>query len=409
MKGFFFLIEILIPIVAVFLVFQKKSLAIVYVPLFMFSYHIIETRFPGFFQQFIIVGLLAYFVFYNLPFVKENVFSVLIFLYFLFLLKNVEVEFKVIRPYLVNVSWVFLGISLIPYIFKRYEREVIFKEISYVSFLIMSLFIINTFLSTVLKYNPREIYGFSTGVFFGNISNDYYNIFPLSIYLILRRALSDKKPVYMIVYFISVFLVLLTMRRSVMVLSILGTFLVLIEFFEPKKIKQFVFYVFLILIVGTTVVLKTDFLPQFVERYERRNIENRSLENEGRLMELGIIYKDLFVYFDYDPWFGYRLNDSWGNYGKKIFGDRSLHTDFAHIIHSSGIFGLCLYLLMSFFAFSKAWKYSLSKSDQLQFLFISLCFLVYFINGRYTTANAMLMMFGILNLPLSIKNKAIPN
>jgi len=401
MKGFFLLVEIALPILAIYWIVRKQSLAIVYIPFIMFSYHIIDTRLPGFFQFFISAGLLGYLVIFNLPFVRQNPLSIIIFLYFLFLMKNVEVEFISIRPYLINVSWLFLGIGLIPHIFKKYPREKVFLELSSAAFLVMLIFCINTGFSTVFKYNPRAIYGITTGVLFGNISNDYYNIFPLALFLILRKGIQDKNVLYLGVYFISIFLVLLTLRRTVMVLSLVGTVLVMVELLDFQKIKQFLAYGIITLLITIVVISNTSFVPQLIERYEERDLDNRELENEGRLMEFDIIYKDLFFYYDYDPWFGYRLEDSKGNYGKKIFGERSLHTDFANLIHSAGILGLFLYLMMVLIAFYAVWRRIANKDDFLQFLFIGICFAAYFITGRYTTSNAMLMMFAILNLPMA--------
>jgi hypothetical protein len=404
MKEFFLLVEFALPIMIIYWIVKKQSLIVIYVPFIMFSYHIIEQRLPGFFQYLIIGGILLYLVIFNIPFLRQNPFSIIIFLYFLFLLKNIEVDFKTIRPYFMNVSWLFLGIALLPQIFKRYPRERIFYELSTAAFLVMLIFSINTGLSTILKYNPRAIYGITSGILFGNVSNDYYNIFPLALFLILRRGIRDKNVLYLGIYFVSIFLVLLTLRRTVMALSVIGTILVMIELLDFKKIKQFLAYGIITILITVVVISNTSFLPQFIERYERRDLDNRALEGEGRVMEFDLIYKDLFVYYDYDPWFGYRLDDSKGNYGKRIFGDRSLHTDFAHLIHSSGIFGLFLYLMMISIAFYSVWKRISTKDEFLQFMFIGLCFGVYFINGRYITANAMLMMFAILFLPFAAQD-----
>lgn len=401
MKGFFLLVEFALPLLAIYWVIRKQSLAIVYIPFIMFSYHVIEKKLPGFFMYFILVALLIYFVVYNLPFVKKNIFSIIIFFYFLILLKNYQEEFKEIRPFIVNVSWLFLGIGLIPYIYESYSREKIFREISFAALLTMSIFSINTILSTLFKYNPEAGYGITTGVLYGNISNDYYNIFPVALYLILRRGIRDKNLLYFGVYFISIFFVLLTMRRSVMLLSVIATMIVMAELMDFKNIKQFMAYGLAIALVSAIVISNTSFLDQLIERYEKRDLENRSLEKENRLLEFDLLYKDLFVYYDYDPWFGFGLDQSHGNYGKGKLGTRSLHTDFANITHSAGLLGLFLYLMMVSVAFWAVWKKTNSKSDKIQFFFILFCFLLYFINGRYTTVNATLMMVGILNLPLA--------
>lgn len=404
MKGFFLLLEISLPLLAIYWVVRKQALAIVYVPVIMFSHHIIETKLPGFFYYFYLTLLLIYLVVFNLPFIKKNIFSIFIFVYFLILLKDYPFEFNRIRPYMVNISWVFLGIGLIPYIYENYDREKIFKEISLSALLTMVVFSLNTILSTLFKYNPRETYGISSGILFGNISNDYYNIFPLALFLILRRAIREKNLLYLIVFFVGLCFVLLTLRRSVMLLSLIATIIVMIELLDFKNIKQFVIYGFVLSIVSIVIITQTSFMDQLIERFEGRALENKKLEDEGRIMEIGLLYKDLFVYYDYDPWFGLGLDQSQGNYGKKLFGTRSLHTDFAHLIHSSGFLGLFLYLMMVFVAFFAVLRKTYSRNDKLQFFFIMLCFMLYFINGRYTTANAMIMMFGILNLPLAKSN-----
>jgi O-antigen ligase len=301
---------------------------------------------------------------------------------------------------MVNISWVFLGIGLIPYIYEKYDREKIFKEISLSALLTMIVFSLNTILSTIFKYNPREAYGITSGILFGNISNDYYNIFPLALFLILRRAIKEKNLVFFVVFFVGLCFVLLTLRRSVMLLSVIAIIIVMIELLDFKNIKQFVIYGFFLAIVSIVIITQTSFMDQLIERIEGRGLAEKKLGEEGRIMEFTLLYKDLFVYYDYDPWFGFGLDQSHGNYGKKIYGTRSLHTDIAHLIHSSGFLGLFLYLMMVGLAFLMVWRKTKSKDDRLQFYFIVICFSLYFINGRYTTANAMIMMFGILNLPL---------
>jgi O-antigen ligase len=400
MKGFFLLLEISLPLLAIYWVVRKQALAIVYVPVIMFSHHIIETKLPGFFYYFYLTLLLIYLVVFNLPFIKKNIFSIIIFIYFLILLKDYPFEFNRIRPYMVNISWVFLGIGLIPYIYEKYDREKIFKEISLSALLTMIVFSLNTILSTIFKYNPREAYGITSGILFGNISNDYYNIFPLALFLILRRAIKEKNLVFFVVFFVGLCFVLLTLRRSVMLLSVIAIIIVMIELLDFKNIKQFVIYGFFLAIVSIVIITQTSFMDQLIERIEGRGLAEKKLGEEGRIMEFTLLYKDLFVYYDYDPWFGFGLDQSHGNYGKKIYGTRSLHTDIAHLIHSSGFLGLFLYLMMVGLAFLMVWRKTKSKDDRLQFYFIVICFSLYFINGRYTTANAMIMMFGILNLPL---------
>jgi O-antigen ligase len=343
-----------------------------------------------------------YFIFFNLPHYNRNLFANLIIFYYFFLLTDTD-DFIRIKHLFFGVITVFTCVSLIPEIYQQYSRKTIFDEVSKSTFLMMSLFVVNVVLSTSFGYNPYEIYGIKSGILYGRMSTDIYNIFPFAIIIVLRKGIKENNVHYLILYFLSIFFILLTMRRSVMALSFIGSLLVLIELVKFEEIKKFILYGMIIGVVSSIVISQTSFVDQFIERFEQRGLDNRPIEEESRLLEFGIVYKDLFVYYDYDPWFGYGLFDSWGNYGKKIFGDRSLHTDPTNLIHSSGLIGLGLYLGMFGVAFTSVWKRTKNRGDLIQFIFISLCFLVFFINGRYTTTSAMILMLVVFFLPFGKK------
>lgn len=130
-------------------------------------------------------------------------------------------------------------------------------------------------------------------------------------------------------------------------------------------------------------------------------MENRSLNEENRMMEFNMVYKDMFVFYDYSPWFGYELFQSEGNYGKGVFGTRTLHTDLTSIVHSSGFLGLFLYLMMVSVAFWQAWKKTYSKSQYYHFAFCSIAFLIYTVTGRYTTLSSSIFFYLLLFLSVS--------
>lgn len=400
MKPFFIFLELMIPIAAALLVLRKGSLAIVYIPFLFFANTLFEDPeyIPTNLYFYMNVALLLYFIFFNLPFVKRNVFSLLLVFYFFVLLVGVVDLYKIRRTFL-GVMWLFVCFPLIPEIYKTYSRDRVFQEVSIASFLIMLVFVVNTILSTYFKYNPYETYGIKSGILFGRMSTDIYNIFPFAIFMIFRKGIKDNNFYFLLLYLVSIFFVMLTLRRSVMALSLIGTIIVLIEFMSLQQIKKLFLYGFIVLSASLIVVQNTSFADQFWERFEQRGLDNRPVDEEKRLLEFEIVYKDLFVYYDYSPWFGFGLFDSNGNYGKKVFGDRSLHTDITNITHSSGLIGLVLYILMVIVAFHSVWLRTRNRADFLQLVFISLCFLVFFINGRYTTTSAMLLMISVLSLP----------
>lgn len=400
MNIFFLFLEISTILFMGYVVVYKKELSVVYLPFLYFSNTVYVPVLPYFFYYAFISFIILYYAIFNLPFVTRNVFSVLSILYILILLTYSQ-DIVSIRPALFFVIWLFLLIPIIPEILQKFSRNEIVEELSKCSFLILVIFIVNTALSTKFAYAPVEMYGINTGILFGNVTFTDFNVLTFATYVVLRKAIKDKKNMYLMVYLVAMFLILLSMRRTVMVLSVLGSLVIIFELLDFENIKKFIVYGFIIGCISLIVVFYTGFLEAFWERYEKRGLENRSLNEENRMMEFNLVYKDMFVFFDYSPWFGYELFKSEGNYGKGVFGTRTLHTDLTGIVHSSGFLGLFLYLMMVGVAFWQVWQKTYSKSQYYHFAFCSIAFLVYTITGRYTTLSSSVFFYVLLNLSLA--------
>ena len=380
-----------------YLVLKKGSLSIAYVPFFYFVYSMQEKSKIIAIYQVILVGLLVYYAVYNLPFLKKNIFFIILILFFSFQLRVLD-DFKPIRYNIIGWYYTLTIIVLAPEICKNYSKEKVFEELGFSAFLLLFFFILNTGLSTVLGYYPTETYGFSSGISFGNISLPQYSVFPFVVFLAFRRGMLNKKPLYLIVAIISLFLIMLTLRRMVMALSLLAILTVMVELLNFKQLKKFALYGLVFGIITLVVVKTTGFSDQLMERIEKRGLEDREIEGEGRILELGLLYKDLFVYYEYDPWFGYGPLSSGGNYGKKIFGNRPLHTDFGVFIHGLGFFGLFLYLAMVSMVFYGAFKRCESRGDWILFIYTSLCFGAFFLVGSPKLPLLPIMMFMTLGI-----------
>jgi hypothetical protein len=403
MQLFFKLLDYLLPLIAIYLVLRKGTLSVVYIPFLYFAMKAMEKSNFIPIYNIIFVGSLLFYVFFHLPFLRRNIFSILLVIYYFILLVDTP-DFKEIKGEMINTAWIFLCIPLIPEIFSNYSRERIFEELSQSAFLIMALYALNVFLSTMMGYYPEgKGYGFTSGISFGNLGLSIYNVLPLAIYMILRKGIRDKNFWYLALYLVSIFLVMLTLRRTVMVMSVVATLFLLFELLNFRQLKEFVMYGFIIAVVGSIVIFNTGFVDQLVERFEERDLENRDIEGEARVLEYSLIYKDLFIYYDYSPWFGYGPFASSGNYGKKIFGDRVLHTEFAYYVHASGLIGLTLYLLMVAVAFNSVWKRSYTKEDKIQFLFLLFYFSAHILLGWSRILVPAVMFFSILNLPVARK------
>ena len=190
-------------------------------------------------------------------------------------------------------------------------------------------------------------------------------------------------------------------------LTLLGSLILLFNLLDFQNLKKFLLIIFLFGLVSLVVIYNTGFYEIFIERLEARKLDEKELDEEQRYSEILMVYKDLFVTYDYSPWFGYGLFDSKGNYGKGAFGDRSLHTDLTTIIHSSGLIGLILYLLMIFTIFYLVWRKTKSKNDYYQFFFIAISFATYFMTGRYTNTSSLILLFLILALPICKNEKVL--
>ncbi|MDO9554490.1 hypothetical protein [Rhodonellum sp.] len=400
MNVFFLLLEFSTLLFMGYAVMFKKQLSIVYLPFLFFSNTVYVPALPYFFYYVVISSAILYFAVFNLPFVIKNVFAVFSILYILILLTN-STDIISIRPALFFVIWLFLLIPIIPEIFQKFSRNEIMEELSKCAFLILTVFIVNTVLSTKFAYVPVEMYGINSGILFGNVTFTDFNVLVFATYIVLKKAIKDKKNLYLMVYLVAMFLILLSMRRTVMLLSVLGSLVVIFELLDFQNIKKFIAYGVIIGSISLVVVFYTGFLNAFWERYEKRGLENRSLNEENRMMEFNLLYKDMFVFFDYSPWFGYELFQSGGNYGKGVFGTRTLHTDLTNIVHSSGFLGLFLYLMMVSLAFRQAWLKTYSKSQYYHFAFCSIAFVIFTITGRYTTLSSSIFFYLVLFLPVS--------
>ena len=406
MDKLFLLIEVASYLFAVYLFVNKKELSIIYLPLLIFSYSVIVPTFSASIYYGLISLLLISCINNNTSFFKNNIFACFIFIYFLILLPKSE-DIQAIRPYVFSVLWLFLSIPLITTIYQKYDRDLIFDEISKCALLILSLFVVNVIFSTIYSYAPAEMYGITSGVLYGNLYAANFNILSIAIFITALYLVKTKSMLRIIVLILALSLLLLSMRRSVMLMSCLGIAVVLMSFLAKKEAKKFILFGGILLVVGYFIYSSTNFVDLFQERYELRNLEERELEGEGRFLEYELLYKDMFLYNEYSPWFGFELFNSSGNYGHGIFDLRTLHSDLTNIAHSSGLIGVLFYLLMVITAFVKAWKAKCNTIDKSIILFCVVTFIVFAITGRYTQVDYMILLYLILLIPLTNKNDEV--
>ncbi|WP_169336221.1 O-antigen ligase family protein [Pontibacter roseus] len=316
-------------------------------------------------------------------------------------------NFETIRPSFFAVMWLFLSIPLISAIYKKYSREEVQRELTTSAFLILAIYIMNAGASTVMGYSPNLMYGITSGVLYGNLYATDFNIIAPAVFIVLLSVVSKRNLLYFSALVISFLITMLSFRRSVMGLCLLALAVVVFLLMNKKNSMKLVVFGAVSLVMGLVVAVNTNFMTVFVERYEQRKLAERELGEETRFLEYDILYKDMFVYQDYDPLFGYELLNSAGNYGKGILDERSLHSDVTNIVHSTGIIGLILYLLMVASSFWKAFENATNKTDTYIFLYCAAAFIVYTITGRYTSVECTILLFLLLYLPLAKENEDV--
>lgn len=395
MQYFLLLVDFSLPVLMLFWVLRKGSVSIVYVPFVYFAFRALEDSKILIVYHMLFSALLVYYVCYNLPFFKKNIFYIFLMALFLFQLREF-VDWKALRMPLIGLFWTFTIIPLAPEICRKYSKEHLFRELSMAGFLILTFFVLNSMLSTLFKYYPENQYGFSSGISFGNLDISEYGVLPLAVFLVFRNGILGKKLLYLGVGMAALFLLFLTMRRMVMLLALIGVFIALVELVTFKQIKQLVFYVLFFGVVAGVIIHSTGFSQQLLERFEKRGLGGRDLESEGRFLELGLVYKDLFIYYDYDPIFGFGVLASGGNYGKRILGKRPLHTDLTYYIHGFGFIGLSVYLLMVGLVMLRAYQRVNSRGDYAQFAFALVYFVAFFLVGSPKVPMSPILLFMLI-------------
>lgn len=404
MKIFLLLVEMFLYGFSFYLIRRKGELGIIYIPVLFFAFTLIDPvlPLPVFYGT---VGLVFFLVFRkNYTLLQQNVFSVLLFLYFVILLTRASDTIKYSLVYSVLIF--FLALPMISLVYKKYSYEVIFKELTNSALIILVLFVLNVICASITRYVPEFVmYGISSGVLFGNIELAEFNVIGIALFVVLMRLL-HKGDLYIAgIYIAALAFMMLTMRRSAMFVCVLGIPFAILSTLTQKAAKKVLLFVFLTAVIGSVIYFNSSFASIFEERYAMRNLDEKKLDEEQRFSEYSIVYDDMFVFKDYSPLFGYGLFNSIGNYGRGMYFGRSLHSDLASIAHSSGLIGVVLYIFMILTAFITAFRASTSRADKIIIGYCFIVFTIYNITGRFTQAETMLLLFLVCNLSLTKKEK----
>jgi len=405
MSTFFLATEISIYLFAIYLFLYKGELAIVYLPVLIFAQTLIDPVFSASIFYITVSLLLLSLVLKNGSFYKYNIYSLILLFYFIVLLPRSS-DLELIRPFIFGAFWLFTFIPLAAAVYRKYERDAVFKELNISATIILTLFLVNVLFSTLKGFSPHEMYGITKGIVYGNIYAAGFNVLAIALFISTLKFIEDRRIWSFIIILISLLLIMLSLRRSVMAISLIGLTIASLTLLNKERVKTFVTVGALTIVAAFVIYSVTDFADTFKERYELRKLDERELKEEKRFIEYELIYKDMFLYKDYSPLIGYEPFNSSGNYGRGMLEERSLHGDLTNIAHSSGLIGVLLYIMTVLTAFAIALKASKTKTDKLCILFCAITFIVYTITGRYTAISAMMLFYLVLLLPVAKENTA---
>jgi hypothetical protein len=288
------------------------------------------------------------------------------------------------------------------YFFKNVNQ---LRELNRFSIVLMFVFLGNALITSSLGIG-RNIYGGSLTL--GGFL--HARLYSASIFLLLLPVIIPliKSRTYRTIVFIcsaALYIILvLSMRRTSFLIPIVG-YLVYFIFSKNKNRLIISGLVVITIIVGSYPLYKDMLIEQFSAR---RNTMEANLTDEYRYKEIVIVWNETFS----NPktaMVGEELFNSAGNYNNGQWGPRVLHTDFANVLHGSGVIGTLLYTCIFFsiaFSFLRFYRtnYRNDFLNELSAVFIALFVTAIFISvqGGMLTPTFRIMIFIYLGAILGI-------
>jgi hypothetical protein len=224
--------------------------------------------------------------------------------------------------------------------FNQFQRTNLYCLAFYLVFVLIS----NKFEVGDTSYIADDEEAYKTGL-------GHSKLYPIAIFVgllpfIIGQSVVKSKKIWMLIGFINTLLLVLSLRRTTIVIIVFLVFLYLVlsrKFGTLTKI-----------IVGSAVLFMLAFpiiqddLYKRLEHREYLTSDEYSVEDEGRYLEFFQVIEN---FNDQDRpgityLFGKEAFNTIGNFG--FYKARPIHVDYTYVFFSSGLIGICLYLLFLF-------------------------------------------------------------
>ena len=149
---------------------------------------------------------------------------------------------------------------------------------------------------------------------------------------------------------LSSIIVLLSMRRTAIIMIVIAFFIYAIMG-KKKNLLKYSLYLCLIFVSAYPLYSGPLFsvLDARSDRFQRESIANE-VESESRYREILSVTYLIFSFHDYYySFFGTEFLNSIGTYSSALYNMpsyRILHTDYAVILHGAGLFGILIYVII---------------------------------------------------------------
>lgn len=372
----------LIVVLVMAVIYRYKYNVIYFLPTFLIIFDVLSGWFAtgsgfGNLRNIILTLFILYIIIRNKNVVLMNPWIVVFLVYTLFLVPLSSDPRNSIINYLVVFNSL-LTFSIAFYLFKNLQQ---LSELNKFLIIMMFIFNANALLTSQLGIG-RNIYGgsFTLGGFV------HARLYSGSVFLLLLPIVIPliKSKTYRIIVFVFsavlyIFL-LLSMRRTSFITPLLG-YLVYFTISKNKSRVIISVLTLLIIVIGAFPIYKDVLFDQFLVR---KTTLEAGLTTEYRYREIGIVWKETFS----NPkaaLFGKEIYNSVGNYNEGLWGRRALHTDFAILLHGTGMTGIILYsliligILIGYFKYI-FWYPKTGFANELNAVFVSLFVCMLFIS-----------------------------
>lgn len=291
-----------------------------------------------------------------------------------------------------------------------FHYKVTFSKLKIVIIISLTIFLLNVLFSTLFYgIQEKQYYYLNSIINLGSFNLlSQYGIVYLNLFLLAHLRLLKRLDIFLIVT--SIIVVILTGKRTPLYIIVSGFFI--IGYFHRHYLFKFVRLKSIFLII---VLFVTTFVSyQYTQKNVRTEMGELSYSQTGRYNEFIAIYTELVYYGDMFSVFTGHYDSFSARFSKAvnpqldITEERTIHSDIAIILFSSGLFGLFFYVTILWSIFLKQLRLSkLLENSNATVAFYSIYFglVINLFADSHTVATARIIPYMLLGISLGLQQR----